>query len=584
MNQPIAFGIDFGTSTSEIAYFTDGGPRLVPDVSSSSRSPIVPSLVAIDPGDNLVIGESARGIVDSPGNGVREVKRLLGSGKTVSLRGREYRPEALAALIIRRLRENAELVLQHQVTDVVLSVPAMFPDQARQATLQAGELAGLKVVSLINEPTAAALAFGINNLDVDEKLVVLDFGGGTLDITILDMANGVIDVRASYGDPYLGGKDFDEVMMQLILSKLKKDYQGARISENSLHHLKADAEKAKMALSVTSSTWIRMPSFAADASSRSIDLEVEVTRSEFEHACGWLLDRARQCIDRAMTAAKVDIRSIGRVLLVGGTTYMPSVRSMVADTFGKIPRTDVDPDLAVAIGTCVKAACESGLVTDERRPILADVAPYGLGIAVVSMYGNKPVMTYDPLIAPNQPVPYSVSREYTLLFSDQESVEVSLYQSLDSRQCPLNTPGIVTIGVNGTIQDIPPSPTDEPHPIRVDFAYGVDGLAQLHASIPATGQSVHLAYTKTEFRMDSTDMERARKHVDALWMQNPRYRGCRSLIERAEDLISRRVYPNRKEIGVAVAALKAALEDGGQARIDECEDRLTDLLINAESE
>lgn len=584
MNQPVAFGIDFGTSTSEIAYFTDGTPRLVPDVSSSSRSPIVPSLVAIDRGDNLVVGEPARAIVDSPGSGVREVKRLLGSGKTVNLRGVDYRPEELAALIIRKLKCNAELALQSEVTDVVLSVPAMFPDHARQATLHSGELAGLRIISLINEPTAAALAFGINNLDVDEKLVVFDFGGGTLDITVLDMAMGVIDVRASYGEPYLGGKDFDEVMAKLILSKFEKDCRGARVSENSMYRLKAEAEKAKIVLSTAGSTWIHMPFFAADMFGQPVDLEVEVARSEFDRACVNLLDRARQSIDRAMSAARVETGSIGRVLLVGGTTYMPSVRSMVAEAFGQTPRTDVDPDLAVSMGTCVKAACELGLVTDEKRPILADVAPYGLGIAVIIRYGNTPVLTYDPLIAPNQPIPHGVSREYTLLFDDQESVEISLHQSLDSKQCPLSTPGVTAIGVEGTIKDIPPSHTGEPHPVRVDFTYGTDGLAQLHAFMPSTGQSLHLAYTKTESRMDSTDMEQARKHVDDLWMQNPRYKECRSLIERAENLINRGVHPSRKEIGVAVAALKAALEDGGQARIGECEDRLTDLLMDAEYE
>jgi molecular chaperone DnaK len=584
MDQSIAIGIDFGTSTSEIAYFVDGRPRVVPDVNSGTRSPIVPSLVSIDRGGNLVLGERAKSTVDIPGQGIREVKRLLGTGEMVVLNGISHRPEELAALIMKHLVSNAELALRREIRDVVLSVPANFPDQARFATLNAGKLAGLNITSLINEPTAAALAFGAANVDADEKIVVFDFGGGTLDITVLDMAMGVIDVRASYGDPKLGGKDFDAIMMEIILSKFKEECPDAQIPEGSMRQLKAEAEQAKIFLSGGNSVWVQMPGFASTSSDPRIDLEVEVTRAEFRRASAGLLSKVRECMDRAVKAANIEVAEIGRVLLVGGTTYMPSVRETVAEFFGQEPRTDVDPDLAVSMGACIKAADDAGVIAENKRQILADVAPLGLGVMILSYYGQQPVRMYDPLIIPNQPLPYSVSREYNLVYTDQTSVDIGIFQSYTSKSCPIDSPDISFTGIQGEIIDIPPSGTGIPHPVRLDFRYPLDGLITLHAEIPATGQSVDMAFSKTDARMDEEDMLVGKQRVDDLWKLNPRARQCESLIERAVKIIEAGANDKCPQLKVAVAALKAALEDGGTARIDDCENALIDLLMDIQDD
>lgn len=243
MTKDFAIGIDLGTSTSEICVYRKGESQPIPD--PSSKVPIIPSIVAINSKREPLVGENARSRVDLPGEGIREVKRKMGTGEKIVLQGNEYRPEEISALILRQLKENAQEALGATIKEVVISVPANFPDAARQATLTAGELAGLKVLRLINEPTAAALAFGINNIDLEEQLVVFDFGGGTLDITVLEMVAGVLDVKSSFGDSQLGGKDLDEKMIALILGKFQAEYPDAQISEKSRSALKSVAESAK---------------------------------------------------------------------------------------------------------------------------------------------------------------------------------------------------------------------------------------------------------------------------------------------------------------------------------------------------
>ena len=245
MKQPIAVGIDLGTSTSEISFFIDGKPRALLFDPSVKTSYIVPSIVAIDNLGMLLVGEKARDYVDIPGKGVREVKRKMGTGERVSLGGVQYRPEEISAFILKYLVEYAEKSLKEKITDVVITVPANWNDAQKTATKVAGELAGLNVIRLINEPTAAALAFGIKNIQAEEQLLVFDFGGGTLDITILEMMGGVMDVICSHGDDRLGGKEFDEVVKNIIIKKFKGKHPGFPITEFSESILKGTAEKTK---------------------------------------------------------------------------------------------------------------------------------------------------------------------------------------------------------------------------------------------------------------------------------------------------------------------------------------------------
>jgi len=582
MQDRLAIGIDLGTSTSEICVYRNGEPFVVPSPSSQTRSPIFPSLVAVNKRGELVVGEDARPYVDLPGCGVREIKRKMGSGETVALSNKQYRPEEISALILRKLRENAEESLGIKVRPVVLSVPANFPDAARQATLAAGELAGLEVVRLINEPTAAALAFGINNIDAEEQLVVFDFGGGTLDITVLEMMAGVLDVKCSFGDPALGGKDFDEIIVNLILRKFEKTAPGAKISDRSKLSLKDMAERTKVSLSSQRCYPVQIPNFAVRAG-EPIDLEVEITREELEHAVSPLLDRARECVRQALNAKKVRPSAVDRVLLVGGTTFIPCVRRLVAEMFGKEPKADVNPDLAVAIGAAIQAALAQGIIDAENGIILTDVAPFGLGIPVVNSGNGGPMTTYyDPLIQPNTTVPYSYKKLYSLLTTTQTEVEVHLYQDhKGTARLPCDA---VDTGILATIRDIPQSTSGAPHPVEVSFSYDINGLVKITASIPTTGQTVDLEYRPNAKRLTDEQKQESLSRVEELWRSSPRAKQYEALIGKARQLLETLPAEKRGGLDMALSELQDALAANDANAIDRTGDRLTDLMFDLENQ
>jgi molecular chaperone DnaK len=581
MPQKLAVGIDFGTSTSEICLFRPSGPLVVPDPASPTCSAIVPSLVALNDAGELVVGEEARPWVDLPGRGIREIKRLMGSGQTVKLGEKEYRPEEIAAVILRKLKQNAENLLGEPVQEVMLSVPANVPDAARTATINAGQLAGLSVLRLINEPTAAALAFGVEHVDADEQVVVFDFGGGTLDITVLEMTLGVLDVKCSFGDPKLGGKDFDEALKRLIAEKFLRQYPDIAIPPESAGLLKPAAEIAKVALSNEQSHWVQVPNFVVHAG-EPVDLDVEITRAEFEAACRPLLDRATACLQQALDAKRIRPEAIDRVVLVGGTTYMPCVRKLVEKMLGQAPQADVNPDLAVVIGVAVSAALALGQLDPERGLILTDVAPFGMGIQVVSEVGGILTPVYEPLIVPNTTIPYSTRREYSLLTTEQEAVIVHLYQ--DHKGSALRPEDAVDTGIRARISEIPPSRNEQPRSIVINFSYNLDGLAKLSAVIPSTGQSVRLEYVPSNLRLDAQGLADSRQRVDELWQRSPAAKRYQALIRQAEKLLSRVSGDSQDQLRQSLEALKAALTQDDATAVAAAALRLTDLMFDLEDE
>jgi len=554
-------------------------PYVIPD--PMSKSAIVPSLIAVDMKDRLLVGENARQYVDLKGRGAREVKRLMGESCSISLGSEEYRPEELAAHILMHLKTMAGEHLGETVEDVVVTVPANFNDLQRKATAAAARLAGLNVIRWVSEPTAAALAFGITDEDAEGQVFVFDFGGGTLDITILEMMEGVLDVKATFGDSELGGKDFDTAVSQLILDRFIAEHPSAKVPDGSLDDphsdlaraLKGPAESVKKNLSVETSATVYIENFARAA--RPVDLSVELTREEFEAAIAPLLVRARECVVKALKAKETRPSSIDRVLLVGGTTYIPSVRRLVSEMLPVQPASNVDPDLAVAIGASIRAAIALDIIDMH----VVDACSHGFGVEVIGAIGSQLMPMYDQLIAPNTAIPYSVERDYSLMTPDQRQVEVVLYQSHDgTARFPHEA-----IPVHAAlIEDIPPALYGDPHPIKVEFSYSVDGMIELKAWIPGMNKSCALKAKPHEGVIDDTELAAAAQRVLTAWRDNPKAARYEALMARAEGMMEAADEASREHISNAIAQLKIALGDGGDDAIEAAGDHLTDLLFDLE--
>lgn len=593
MTEP-AIGIDLGTSTSEVCVYQSGSLALIPD--PSSKSPIIPSLVAVNPKGHLLIGEEARSFVDRPGFGVREAKRKMGTDEIFSLGSIKMRPEEVSATILRKIKSNAETFLNQKISRVVLSVPANFNDAARNATKNAAELAGLEVLQLISEPTAAALAFGISNLDLEARILVFDFGGGTLDISVLEMIEGVLDVTATHGDPMLGGKDFDEAIAQHILNKFRVLHPNAEFGNRERLDLKEVAETAKKALSTSNNHFVERRNFAKASNGELLDLELEITRREFESSIEPLLEKCRICCMNALGKAKISRSEIDKVLLVGGTTYVPSVKQLVEECFGRAGSFDVNPDLAVAMGAAVSAAINLGYVDPRSSLIVSDVVAYGLGVEILTFVGDHPFLAYDSLIAPNTTVPFSVNKQYTLLHADQREVQIRLFED-HSGLARLASEATFT-GIQGVISDIPPALYGEPHPVEVTFTYDKSHTVSLKAVIPGIGKSVEIKYSPNSNRMSEDQKMQALNSLDALYNAaaanlseneanwdlsndldiNRLAKFYQPFVEKAIEL--KKIYPDDKErLEVALRNLSSALRSQNPAHIHSAGQELTSILF-----
>jgi molecular chaperone DnaK len=571
-----AIGIDLGTSTSAVCVYRNGEPIPIPD--PITRVPIIPSIVAVNDRGTLLVGEEARSLVDRPGYGIREVKRLMGSGEKVTLGKTTYRPEEISALILRKLKQNAEKFLNSPVLDVVISVPANFSDSARSATRTAAELAGLNVLRLINEPTAAALAFGVQHLELDEQLVIFDFGGGTLDVSILEMFEGIIDVKRSFGNPELGGSNFDKVMIDLILGQFQSQNPGVEVKHQDV--LKEKAELGKKSLSDSYEFNVIEPFFAFDGV-KNIDLDCTIQRDEYEQACQRLLEQTEICLRQALTAKNIRLDKIDRVLLVGGSTYIPMVRRLVAEVTGQNPTGGVDPDLAVGLGACLQSALAQGLIDEAKGILLTDVSPFGLGIDTVGILGGQLKVLYEPLILPNTTIPYSVKKTYSLMHEEQDSVRIKLYQDHSGKaQLPIEA---IDTGISAEITDIPASKDGKPHDIEVEFLYDINGIAHLKARIPSINKSIDLSYGHSDGRMTEEEKQAALERADRLWLENEKSRQYESLIYKAESFMSEIPAEERSPLSRAVLELKEALITNDDSSIQTAGETLVDLMFDLEN-
>jgi molecular chaperone HscC len=459
-------GIDLGTTHSLAAAWIDGQPRLIPNASGDT---LTPSCVSLGEDGSVLVGRAARERLQThPELSASLFKRSMGSGKTCRLGARDYLPEELSSLVLRSLKANAEAMLGEPVTEAVITVPAYFSDAQRKATRAAGQLAGLKVERLLNEPTAAALAYGLDQAGSESRLLVFDLGGGTFDVSILEMFEGVMEVRASAGDNMLGGEDFTGLIVQMFF-----DDSGipaaARNDAAFMQRLGARAETLKRQLS-------DRPGGRIEIAWKGIDYATELDIHQYEKRCEVLLARLWRPIERALRDARIRAADLHHVVLAGGATRMPMVRELANRMFGRVPRGVLNPDEVVAMGAAVQAGLKMRDATLEEM-VMTDVCPYTMGTSIVRVLDEDNHIDgfYSPIIQRNTVVPVSRVQRYEPVADNQRSIAIAIYQG-ESRMVRDNIRlGEVTV-------PLAPGPRAD-GAVDVRFTYDANGLLEVEVTV-----------------------------------------------------------------------------------------------------
>jgi molecular chaperone DnaK len=538
-------GIDLGTSNSVVAIMEGGKPTVI---TNAEGSRLTPSVIAVtDKGERLVGQVAKRQAITNPSNTVYSIKRFMGrkyaevqgdaklvpypleaadnGDVRVRIQDKKYSPPEVSAMVLRKLKEAAESHLGETVTRAVITVPAYFNDAQRQATKDAGQIAGLTVERIVNEPTAAALAYGLDKKK-DETIAVFDFGGGTFDISILEVGDGVVEVKSTNGDTHLGGDDIDHVLMDWLVTEFKKD-QGIDLSKDkmALQRLKESAEKAKCELSSVTETEVNLPFITADASGPK-HLQLKLNRARFEQLCDPILKRTLGPCERALQDASIKIADIDEVVLVGGSTRIPKVQDMVKSFFGKDPHKGVNPDEVVAIGAAVQAGVLAG---DVKDLLLLDVTPLSLGIETLGGVLTR-------LIGRNTTIPTRKSEIFSTAADSQTSVEVHVLQG--ERELARDNKTLGRFHLDG----IPAAPRGVPQ-IEVAFDIDANGIVHVSAKDLGTGKEQKIAITASS-GLSKDDVEKMVREAESHAAEDKQQREAIDARNRADQL----VYQSEKEL------------------------------------
>ena len=597
-------GIDLGTSTSEVAVLKHGRPVLLREVRGSSHG-ILPSVVGVGTDGRLQVGDLAvNQLVLKPEFTTEEVKRKMGSDERIRLGGEDYSPQEVSALILRHLKEEAEKALGTPVTEAVITVPAYFNAIQRRATHEAGELAGLTVRRLVNEPTAAALAYGLDRPDVEEKIVVYDFGGGTLDVTLLELSEGVLDVLASTGNDRLGGKDFDERLMQLLHDECQRATEIDLFSTLRLkQRLKGAARKAKEELSSLESTSVIMDNIGIAPSGEFLDFEYVVSRASLEGLVRDLVLSTQAQLDEALGVKGLVPGDVDKILMVGGSTRVPCVRQFVSEYFGGRPLLgELSPDEAVALGAAVLAGIESREL-DPERIVVTDVSPWTLGVAVLEDVGGEPVSdVFSPLIEKQSTIPRTAKKTYRTAVDWQRSVSVRVYQG-DAPLCKDN----VLVG-SFQLDEFPPAPAGQE--IEIEFSYNLNNQVEVLARHVASGRQKRASMQPSRAHLSGTEKDSAREKLDRVWARGrdkagpttsagsvertasqaptPTWQASRlygrvaPVMHQAEKRLPTLDPTQRDRVSGLFEGLKQALLTNDETQVRQLEERLIDLLFELE--
>ena len=486
-------GIDLGTSNSAAAVIQGGKPTLIPAAEGTTvAGKAFPSIVAFSKDGDLLVGEPARRqAVTNPDNTIREAKRKMGTEFTYKIQDKEYKPQQISAFILQKIKRDAEAFTGDSISKAVITVPAYFNDNQRQATKDAGTIAGLEVVTIINEPTAASLAFGLDKNKQDMKILVFDFGGGTLDVTIMEMGGGVFEVMSTSGDTQLGGSDMDKAIIDYVADEFRKK-EGIDLSNDStaMTRIKEGGEKAKIELSTVMETEINLP-FIAQDSSGAKNLEVKLTRAKLDDLVNPIVQRCKSSIEKAIEDAKISKTDITKIVLVGGPTRMPFVRKFVSETVEQEAESGVDPMEAVAFGAAVQAGIIAGDVTSDI--VLLDVTPLTLGIETLG--GVR-----EPIIERNTTIPTSKDKTFTTAADSQTAVTINVVQG----ERPMVADNVSLGSFNLT--EIPPAPRGVPQ-INVKFDIDANGIINVTAKDLGTGKDAKITI-ESATKMSEADVEK----------------------------------------------------------------------------